>query len=208
MDWRKMAKKAEGLHTLEGFASLMNIHKKTAAVYLHLMRKEGYVKTSRGKRGKRLYEISPLQLRPVGSKGFFEVLNENSSIGIQFPYVQKVYGRDVRAEEVIIWALLTKDYRVVLASLELFRKVGDFSLLYRLAKHERLERHVGALYALARKFFRLPRIDGRILKSMMRAPLKKKYIIPPMKSSDFADIQHKWGVFIPFSMSDFDRLRR
>lgn len=209
MDWREIAKRTEGLHTLHSFSRALGIRRGTAVLYIHDLRAAGFVKTMRGARGKRIYEISPLWLREIGSPGFFDTLNENSPLKLREPFEHRVYGRILSPEEAIVRALGTKDHRVILVSLEMFRKIRDFSLLYGLAKREGLERQAGALYALCRKYFRVRRMDGRILRRMKGGPLKAdeyEYIIGGMKSSDFRDIETEWGVWLPFKKSDLEKL--
>jgi len=209
MDWREIAKRTEGLHTLDSFSRALGIRRGTAVLYIHDLRAAGFVKTMRGARGKRIYEISPLWLREIGSPGIFDTLNENSPLKLREPFEHRVYGRILSPEEAIVRALGTKDHRVILVSLEMFRKIRDFSLLYRLARREGLERQAGALYALCRRYFRVRRMDGRIMRRMKTSSAhsaKEKYIIEGMRSSDFTDIEKEWGVFVPFNKSDMKKL--
>jgi hypothetical protein len=206
MDWQEMAMEREGLYTLESFSRAEGIKKDTAVLYLHELRKRGFVRTTREKRGKRFYDVRPVSLRDIGSKGFYEVLNENSPLKIREPFVHRVYGREMAVEEVIIEALKTGRSRIILASMGLFRKARDWSLLYRLAKKEGLERHVGALYSLSRRIFRVKSMDGRILRRMREARIKDKFIIPGLKSDDFKDIEEEWGIYMPFNKSDLEKL--
>lgn len=206
MDWRELALEKEGLYTLKSFSRAEGIKKETAVLYLHELRKRGFVRTTREKRGKRFYDVNPVSLREIGSKGFYEVLNENSPLKIQEPFAHRVYGREMSIEEVIIEALKMRRSRIVLASLGLFRKIRDWNLLYELAKKEGFERHAGALYTLSRRIFRVKRIDGRILRRMKEAVVEDKFIIPKIKSDDFKDIEGEWGVYIPFNKSDLEKL--
>jgi hypothetical protein len=206
MNYRDMAMETEGLHTLGSFSRAMNIQKNTATTYLHELRERGFVETKRGRRGKRLYRISPVRLKKIGSRGLFEIINENSRLKLQEPLEYVVYGRDMTIEEAIVESLKTGDSRTILASLDLFRKVSDWSLLYTLAKKNGLTRHVGALYTLSRKLFRVRRIDGRILRRMRESHVRNKFIIPNLRSDDFTDIEKEWGVHIPFNKSDMERL--
>lgn len=206
MDWRNMAMKAEGMHTIDSFSSSMNIQVNTAVTYIHELRDRGFVKTMHGRKGKRVYRISPLRLKKVGSRGFIGVINKNSSLKIQKPFERRVYGREISIEEAIIEAIKTGNSRIILASVELFKKVRDWSLLYRLAKENGSERHVGALYDLGRKYFRIRRIDGRILRRMNESPVRNIYIIAKRGSDDFKDIEKKWKIRIPFNKSDMERL--
>ncbi len=206
MDWRQVAKRAEGLHTAESLAKALGIRRNTAILYLHRMRKKGFVKTLRGKRGKRLYDIAPLQLRPVGNEGFIEILNRNTSMQIMEAYVHRIYGKQLSLEEVIIWCMSSGDYRLVLASLELFRKAENWELLYSLARKASIERHVGALYMLIRRYWRMKHPNESVLRKLMKAKGNRKYLIPQMRSRDFKDLEKEWNVFIPFNKADMDRI--
>jgi hypothetical protein len=206
MDWREMAMEREGLYTLESFSRAEGIKKDTSVLYLHELRKRGFVRTTREKKGKRFYDISPLTLREIGSKGFYEILNENSPLKIQEPFVHRVYGREMPVEEVIVRAIKTRSSRIILASLGLFRKARNWNILYEIAKKEGLERHAGALYSLSMRFFRVRRMDDRILGRMKEAAVKDKFMIPKLKSDDFKDIEEEWGVHIPFNRSDMEKL--
>ena len=206
MDWREMALEREGLYDIESFSRAEGIKEGTAVLYLHELRKRGFVRTTREKRGKRFYTISPISLKTIGSKGFYEILNENSPLEIREPFVHRVYGREMKLEEVIIRAMKTGRSRIVLASLGLFRRARDWNLLYMMAKEEGMERHTGALYILSRRFFRVKRMDRRILKRMKASPVKDKFLIPGLKSDDFKDIEEEWGVHIPFNRADIGKL--
>jgi hypothetical protein len=206
MNWREMAMEREGLYTLEGFSRAEGIKKSTATLYLHELRKRGFVRTTREKKGKRFYDVSPVSLREIGSKGFYQVLNENSPLKIREPFVHRVYGREMTIEEAIIEALKTRRSRFVLASLGLFRKPMDWNRLYGLAKREGLERHVGALYSLSRRIFRVRAADERILRRMGESRVKDRFMVPKIKSDDFKDIEEEWGVYIPFNRPDLEKL--
>jgi len=206
MDWREVAKRTEGLQTVDSFSRALGIGKGTAVLYIHGLRAGGFVRTMRGAKGKRVYEISPLRLRSVGYPGLFETLNANSPLKLQAPYEHRLYEKEMAPEEAIVRSLKTRDHRIVLVSLELFRKIENWSLLYRLAKKDGLEREVGALYALCRRYFRVRRMDGRILRRMKNSLVENKYIIEGMRSSDFKDVEKEWGVFVPFNKSDLEKL--
>lgn len=208
MDWRMAAKRVEGMHTLGSLSRAFGIKRSTAVTYIHFMRENGFVETRRGRHGKRLYDISPVRLKIVGFPGFVDVLNKNSPLKIQKRLEQRVHGKEPTIEETIIYALKEKDSRILLASLPLFKKVKDWSLLYSLAKKEGLARHVGAFYSLARKHFRVARADKRILRRMKKSNVCSRHLIGRMGSKDFRYIEKEWGVFIPFNNADLNRLRR
>jgi hypothetical protein len=207
MDWRRIAREAEGLHTVKSLAKSMGIKESTAVLYIHGMRKAGYVRTTRGRRGKRLYDVSPLRLRKVGSEGFIEILNRNSSLKIQRPFSQRVYGKRISMEEALIRALKSDDPRIVLASIGLFRKQLDWKRVYSLAKKEGLEREVGSMYEMSRSCFKVRRMDGRIRRKLMDSPVRKDFIIRRVRRSEFGDIEKIWGIRIPFRKSEIEGLR-
>lgn len=200
-----MAKENEGFHTVESLSKTMGIGKSTAINYLYAMRKRRLVETERGKKGKRLYKISPVKLKKIGYPGLVETINEYSSLKLGSALEERSDHR-IMPEEAIVSAISTRDFRIVLASLELFKKTNEWWSLYRFAKENNAERFVGALYYLSRKLFRVRAMDKRVLRLLKRAKTKEKYIIPNMKSSDFSDIEKEWKVYIPFSKSDTERL--
>lgn len=206
MDWRAMAKENEGLHTVESFSKMNGIMRETAINYLHGLRKAGFAETERGSGGKRLYSISPLRLKKIGYPGLYETLNSYSSVKLVLPFEERT-DHEIKPEEAVVRAILTRDFRAVLASLSSFRKIKDWWSLYRLSKEHGVERFVGALYFLSRKLFGVASIDRRVLRMLKSSSVKERYIIPGMKSQEFGVIEREWGVFIPFNASDLERLR-
>ena len=201
-----MAKENEGFHTVESFSKSLDISRGTAINYLYAMRKRRLIETERGKRGKRMYRISPVTLKKIGYPGLIETINEYSSLKLESA-IEERSDHKITPEEAIVRAIRTGDFRVVLASLELFKKIDDCWSLYRFAKENNAERFVGALYTLSRKLFRVRSADKRVLRLLKKAKIKEKYMIPRMRSSDFKDIEKEWKVHIPFSKSDLDRLK-
>lgn len=206
MNWREVARRAEGLQTVDSFAKALGLTRRTAVFYLHKLREGGFVETTRGKRGKRLYAISPLRLRPVGGKGFIDVINAVSPLQVRQPMVRRTGGREPTPEEAFIQALESRDFTLILASLALFRHMTRWALLGRLARERGLERQAGALYEVARRSLRVRRMDGRTARALAQAKGKLAYVIPPLRSRDFSDIERAWRVRIPFNKSDLERL--
>jgi len=206
MIWKEIAKKNEGFHTVESFSKSMGIKRETAINYLYFMRKKGFVETKRGKKGKRLYEIMPLKLKKIGHPGLYETINRYSSLKLTMP-IEERSDHKITPEEAVVRAILTRDFRVVLASLELFKKTKDWWLLYNFSKKCGVERFVGALYSLSRKLFKVRSIDKRVLGLLKKSRIRERYIIPRARSSDFKEIEKEWKVYIPFSKSDVQRLK-
>ncbi len=206
MDWQKMAKKLSGLQTVSSISRALGVSRATAINYVYEMRKRGHVAETRGKGKIRVYEITPSPRTSYGYPGLYDIINANSPVKITKPYEHRIY-REMPIEEAIVRAAKTKDFRVILASLALFRKVKDWKLLYSHAKKENLQRHIGALYDVARTCTRVKRMDGRIKNKLKETKLRKKFIIDGMHSRDFKDIEKEWGIHVPFNRSDLDRYR-
>ncbi len=201
MDWRNVAREAEGLHTADSFGRALSLRPSTAVFYLHRLRQAGFVRTQRGKRGKRLYDISPLQLRPVGSPGFLDIINAHSSVKVASCPL-RVYGRRLSLESAIAEAVTTRDRRIIRVALEALKSVRRWDLLSQAAHEQKVERQVGALYTLARRLYKIRAMDSQLLSGLRRAPLRQQYLVPLLASKDFADIEKEWGVCLPFNKAD------
>ena len=201
MDLDFIAKKLEGLQTISAIANTLKINKRTAINYVSELRKKGLVKTEYGKRKIRLYRISTIKRKEVGYPSIYDIINQNSRIKIVTNYKHISYKK-LCIEEVIVEAVKTKSFRVILASLELFNKVRDWSKLYKLAKKEQIGRKIGALYDLTRKFIKIRKIDKRTRNALLRSKVKDKYIIKKIKSKDFKNIEKIWGIYLPFNKAD------
>ncbi|MBI4170179.1 MAG: hypothetical protein HY514_00655 [Candidatus Aenigmarchaeota archaeon] len=206
MDWQKMAKRLSGLQTVSSISRMLGVSRATAINYAYEMRKRGYVAETRGKGKIRVYEISPVPRTSYGYPGLYEIINANSPVKIAKPYEHRIYHK-MPIEEAIVRAIKTRDFRAILASLALFRKVQDWKLLYGNAQKEGLQRHVGALYDTARKCTRVKRMDNRIRNKLKQAKPREKFIIAGMRSVDFKDIEKEWGICVPFNQSDLGRYR-
>lgn len=206
MDWQEMAKQLKGLQTVSSVSKKLDVNSRTAINYIYEMRKRGYVTESRGKNKIRIYEIYPLPRRIHGYPGLYDVINANSPIKLVKPYEHRVYN-EMSVEEAVVRAVKTGDFRTILASLALFNKMSNWSLLYRLAKEENLQRAVGALYDTARKSMRVRKMDNRIRNRMKQSKPGEKFIVKNMKSNDFKEIEKEWDVFVPFNKSDLGRYK-
>jgi len=198
-----LLKKIEGVQTIDSISSLLNISKEKAIFYIYKLRKEGYVKTKRLSDGRRIYYIS-LDNKLGGIK-YEEIINKYSPIKIVIPRDYYVYRKNLSLEETLIYALKTRSFRTILATLSLFKKTNNWKLLYQLAKNNHLERQVGALYELSRKIMKTKRIDKRFIRnSLPKEKYKFRYVIPNLKSKDFRDIEIKWRVYLPFNYKDLE----
>lgn len=206
MDIKELAKKLDGLHTVETIQDQLKISRRTAINYISKLRKTEYLTTARGKKKKRLYDISPVRMRLEGSPGLYETINKYSKIKLATKYKTRIHGRKLSVEEAIIKAVETGEYRVIIAAIPLFNHVSDWSLLSGLAKKDNIQNKVGALYDIARTIVRTRRMDKRAEKSLQK---KKKAILFKglNKQKDFKDIAKKWNVVIGITKQDLWRLK-
>ncbi|MBW2966545.1 hypothetical protein KY342_05565 [Candidatus Woesearchaeota archaeon] len=204
MNLEKLAKRIEGLQTVSSICKLLKIDKRTAINYISMLRKKGFLETMYGKRRIRMYKISPAIKKKVGYPGLYEIINKHSKVKIIGRYEHKVYAHKLTVEEAIIRAIKTKGFRVILAALGLFNKIENWQLINKLSKKENIGRKIGALYDIARKSFRVKRMDERTRKSLLKSKVDGKYIIDRIKSKDFKNIEKIWKVYIPFNKADLE----
>ena len=202
-----IVKKLEGLQNIDSIMSKLGIKRNTAVQYVYSLRKRGLIETRIGRGKKRLYRITKLPKINIGNPGYYEIINKNSSIKVWEKYEHRVIGRKISIEEAIAWAASTQEDRLHLAVLALFKKVKNWSELYKWALYFKSRRKVGALYDAARKFMLVRRMDGRIRKKLLEAKNESKYLYPNLKSKDFKDIENKWRVFIDLNKSDLMRYK-
>lgn len=206
MDYHGMAKSLRGLQTVASAAKALDVDRRTAINYIAALRKLGYVKTSRGKRKIRMYEISGIKAVRKSGTDLYDFINERSPIKVRKPY-EYVVHEELTIESVIPRAIETKDFRTLLAAMRLFRLVKDWSELNRQAKMRNVQRAAGALYDLARKYTRVRRMDRRTRNALMNAKAGGKFMVPRMKSRDFQDIEKTWKIRLPFNKGDMERYR-
>jgi DNA-binding Lrp family transcriptional regulator len=210
MNAKELAKRLEGMHTVETIEKELDISRVTAINYISLLRKAGFIKTERGAKKKRLYKISPIQTKGEGNPGLYEIINKYSKIKIEEPYKTFIHGKKLEIEEAIMKAIGTGSYRVIIAAMPLFNHVKDWDLFSRLAKEYRIENKAGALYDLARATIRVRKMDPRTEKSLEERSkkMKKAPLIKGIeKESDFKSIGKKWNVIIGINKKDLERLK-
>jgi len=193
----------KGVHTLQSVMAVLNIDRTKAIKLLSSLRKKGYVKTKRLSNNKRVYEISPENR--VGGADYVEILNKNSPIKISLSNNYKIHKEKVSLEEILVIAIKSKNFRQILASLGLFKKIHNWTELYRISKEENLNRKICALHELAKKIIKTRKITKRFENSAKPKKNKKYiYLIDGLNSKDFKDIEKKWKVYIPFNKSDLE----
>jgi len=198
--------KLSGIQTIESVMDILNVNKKKAIYYIHRLRKQGYIKTRRQSNNRRVYNIS-LENR-LGGKSYYEIINQHSPIKIAAPVIYKIYGKEPSLEETLVYAIKTKSFRTILASLALFKKINNWVELYALAKENHMERQVGALYDVAHRIMRVRKMTKRFRNnSLPKKEVKFGYVITELKSKDFKEIEEIWKIYLPFNITDLEEYK-
>ncbi|MBI4979960.1 MarR family transcriptional regulator [Candidatus Woesearchaeota archaeon] len=192
----------QGLHTVETVAEALNLGSQSALNLLSRLKKEGYVTVSGGGKQKRLYKITITIQRPR-SQGMFDILNKYSPMKLMPWFDHQVHG-PYGAEEALIDAIETRSFRAILASLRLFNHITDWPKLYRLAKEKDCWQKVGALYDVARMFFRVRKMPNRYAKI---GKFNRWVTFTRLRKKNFLPIASKWKVYLPFNPKDVEEIR-
>ncbi len=203
----RLLKELEGVHTIDSITRQLDITRRSAVNYVHMLKKEGYVKTKEARNRKKIYYIS--RLNRQGGKSHYDILNEESPIKLSPAGTHKIHGRQIPLEETLIYAIKTRKLRAILASLALFRNITGWKLLADMAKQDNTRRIAGCLYDLARRIMRTRRMSMKFRKSALPSKGDKFiHIIDGMESKDFKDIESAWKVYLPFNKSDLQEYMR
>lgn len=194
-------RRVEGVQSVESIMQILKVDRTKAMKFISSLRRKGYVKTKQTSSKKRIYYIS-LQNK-LGGKSYYEIINENSPVKLSEPEIYKIYGRVPSFEETLIYAIKTRKLRVILASLSLFKNIKNWKLLNELARENRVERFVGALYDLSRLVMKVRRMNGLFRNGILpKNDVEFVYLIQDLKSKDFIGIEKTWKVYLPFNMAD------
>ncbi len=208
MKINELIRQVNGIQTIESIKSTLNIDRTRAIYLIYRLRKKGYVITKQDANNSRIYFIS--KQNRLGGTSYIDIINENSQVKLSSSEVYKIYGRNVSIEETIVYALKTRRFRYILASLGLYKKIKDWRELYRLAKKNNVVREIGALYSLVSVI--IPRVKkmNKVFEhyALLKNENEYRYIIPNFKSKKFSSIEKKWKVFIPFSREDLVEYRK
>jgi len=191
-------RKLEGLQTVETAAQALGITRQSALNLLCRLRKEWHVTVDGGGRRKRLYRVTMRRQLPR-VPGMFDIINRYSPMKLLPWYDHQVHGR-YGPEEAIVDAVETQKFRVILASLRLFAHVRDWPRLYAYAQEKGCWRKVGALYDVARMFFRVRTMPGRYCK----VKTCRKVQITQLRTENFPEVAERWSVYIPFNEKDME----
>ena len=203
---RELLQKLAGIQTMGSVMDILKVDKRMAIYYIHRLRKEGYVKTKRQSKNRRVYNIS-LENK-LGGKSYYEIINQHSPIKISTPVIYRIYGKEPSLEETLIYAIKTKSIRTILASLALFGKIINWVELYNIAKKNNIERQVGALYDLARQIMKVRKMSPKFRSSTLpKEKYKFEYVVPKLKSRDFTGIEKIWKIYLPFNKKDLEEYK-
>ncbi len=200
-----------GNHILKTVIEILNENgikaDKQKAIYLiHRLKKRGYVKTKQTQDNIRVYYISKKVIRP--SYSFIDILNENSPQKLYNFDDYIIHNKKPSLEEVLIYAIKSKNIRKIISCIGLFKKIKNWSLLYRLAKKQGLQRQVGALYDVARTVIKTRKVTKRFRNlSLPKKSEKFQFIIDRYNSKHFQEIEKKWKVYIPLNYNDLEDYR-
>ena len=204
MDLQEIAKKLEGLQTVDTSAKKLGISRRTAINVIWKLRKQGLVETGYGKRKIRMYRIRAVKKPDTGFKGLYDIINENSKVKVFAKQQHKIHNHKLTVEEAIVRAIKEEDFRTILAALGLFNKIKSWPRLLEFAKKEKLARKVGALYDVAKSVIKVKRMDKRTRKALLKGKVEDKYVITRVKSADFKTIEKEWNIFVPFNKADLE----
>ena len=196
MDKEQTLKAIEGLQTIETVAEALNIKKQSALNLISRLKRQGYVTTSGGRQQKRLYKITARKQRKRDA-GMFDIINKYSSMKLAPWYDHQVHGI-YGPEETLIDAIQTQSFRAILASMRLFNHITDWPKLYRIAGERNCWQKVGALYDVARLYFKVRKMPSYYLKYKS----EKWQRLTQLKKINFPDTAKKWHVYIPFNEKD------
>lgn len=198
----ELAQELRGLNTIKMIERTLNVGRTRAIYVIYRLRQKGFVETKYQSDGTRVYHISPQNV--LGGTSYIDILNKYSPLKLLATEVYKIYGREPSIEETLVYAIDHRSVRYIIASLILFRKVKNWSELYKRAKKKNLVRELAALYDISRLV--IPKV-GRMpqrFKTLATPKKSDKYraIIEGISSIDFKNIEKKWKVYIPLNYSD------
>lgn len=182
----------EGLWTAELLAEELGYTRQSTINFLSKLKKQGHVTATGNK--KRLYKITARKQLPR-KPGMYDILNKyNPNFQIMPPFDHQAHY-DYQVENALVDAVKTKNFRVLLATLKLFNNVKNWKKLYSLAKENDVWQEIGALYDVAKLFFRVRKMPEKYRKNTFR----KWKLLTTIKKDYFPKIANQWKIYIPFN---------
>ena len=203
---KELLEKLKGTHNLNSIAKILNVNKKKAIYYVYRLRKRGYVTTKKDEENRRIYNISfENKLRGYS---YIDTINKHSRIKVNYSKEHVIYGKKPTTEEALVFAINSRELRLILASMALFNKIKNWPRLYSLAKKSNVKREICALYELVRTVMRTRKMTRRFkTNSLPKKEDKYKYLVRGLNSKDFKNIEKKWKVYVPFNLKDLSEHR-
>lgn len=202
MKREEILRKLEGLHTVETVMEELKISRQSALNLLSRLKKENHLTVSGGGRRKRIYKITMRKQLPR-APGMWDILNRyNPHFQLNPQYEHQVHGK-YAVEDVIIDAIETGSFRTILATLRLFNHITNWPKLYHKAQEKNNWQRIGALYDVARIFFRVRRMPEKYRKKRY----KTWQLLTQLHKKNFPVIASHWKVYIPFNNNDIAELR-
>lgn len=194
---RQMLWNLEGLHTVETVMQELNLSKQSSINLLSKLKKEKHCTVSGGGKQKRIYKITIRKQLPR-EKGMFDIINKYSpNMKLNPLYDHQVHG-NYSVEEALVNAVQSRNFRIILASIQLFAHINNWSKLYKIAKNNNCWQQIGALYDVSRLFFKTKKMPSKYHKSEPKAWI---YLVD-FNKINFPEISKKWKVALPFNEKD------
>ena len=193
----------EGLQTVDTAAEALGMTRQSTINLLSRLKKQGYVSVQGGGKLKKLYRITMRKQRKR-DPGMFDILNKYSPMKLAPWYDHQVHGI-YDPEEALIDAIQTGSFRTILASMRLFNHITNWSKLYRLAREKDCWQKVGALYDVAKLFFKVRKMPMRY---NIQRNLNKRWaqLSQLTQRHNFPDIENRWHTHIPFNKNDIEMI--
>lgn len=196
-----LLKRLEGLQTADTVSRTLQLSRQSAINLISKLKKQGYITTTGGGKQKRIYKITIRKQFPK-KKGMFDIINKHSKMKIAPWFDHQVYG-EYTAEDALINAIQTKQFRLILSSLKLFNHITNWSKLYKLAKRNDCWQKIAGLYELARNNFKVRKMPKRYTKYQP----KKWQQITKLKKKNFPTISNRWKIYISFNEKDLEEIQ-
>ena len=179
----ELARKLGGLVTIKIIQNRLNVNRARAIYLVHRLRKLGYVKTKYDSKKMRIYDID--KMNKLGGISYIDIINKYVPPGVKLATTEiaLIHGRVPSIEETLVHAVSQRTVRYTIACLALFRKIRNWSELYKLAKKQNLLREIAALHEIARL----------VIPKVKRMPERFKNLATPKKNEIYKYIIDKFN---------------
>ncbi|MFH1440077.1 MAG: hypothetical protein ABIG89_05905 [Candidatus Woesearchaeota archaeon] len=203
----EMLYRLDGLQTVDTIMDELNIGRQSAVNLISKLKKEQHLTIWAGGR-KKIYKITIRKQLPRVD-GMWDVINRyshkmklNPWYDHQVHIVDKAHGV-YGPEDALIDAIETKSFRIILASLHLFRHIKNWKKLYSLSMRYDSWQKVGALYETARLFLKIKKMPEKYIQFKPN----RWHQLTQLKKKNFSDIANRWKIYIPFNKNDIKEIQ-